>query len=251
MSFVNHEPCGRCGSRNNVARYADGGSWCFGCHKHERPTHAPWKFSVGTDVSVEVQTSPRIPEDAGTAFSQEAVEWLAKFHLDIPTALKYEVLFSPSRHQIIYQMGNVWQARNLRMGMGNSGRPRSKNFTSGDVNECHHIYGSIGGSDSDSPVQLVSSTLVLVEDPVSAIRIASGSSGCDAMPLLGSHLATKRLNAIAGLYRDLVFYLDHDKLKESRLMAEKASLIGCNTRVIYTPLDPKEYTDSDLKEYLK
>lgn len=34
--FLRHEPCPECGSRDNLARYADGGAYCFGCKYHER-----------------------------------------------------------------------------------------------------------------------------------------------------------------------------------------------------------------------
>ena len=35
-SFVRHEPCPSCGSRNNLARYSDGHGYCFGCEYHEK-----------------------------------------------------------------------------------------------------------------------------------------------------------------------------------------------------------------------
>jgi len=35
-TFVRHEPCPECGSRNNLARYADGHAHCFGCGHRER-----------------------------------------------------------------------------------------------------------------------------------------------------------------------------------------------------------------------
>ena len=34
--FVGKEPCPKCGSRDNLARYSDGHGWCFGCGHHER-----------------------------------------------------------------------------------------------------------------------------------------------------------------------------------------------------------------------
>ena len=36
-SFIKHEPCPNCGSKDNLARYADGGGHCFGCEYHEFP----------------------------------------------------------------------------------------------------------------------------------------------------------------------------------------------------------------------
>lgn len=34
--FVRHEPCPECGSKDNLARYADGGAYCFGCEYYEK-----------------------------------------------------------------------------------------------------------------------------------------------------------------------------------------------------------------------
>lgn len=33
--FIGHEPCPKCGSRDNLARYNDGHGWCFGCGYYE------------------------------------------------------------------------------------------------------------------------------------------------------------------------------------------------------------------------
>ncbi len=34
-NFIRKEPCPSCGSRDNLARYDDGGAYCFGCQYHE------------------------------------------------------------------------------------------------------------------------------------------------------------------------------------------------------------------------
>lgn len=46
--FLQHEPCPQCGSRNNLARYADGGAKCygFGCGYIERATGEQAKVST-------------------------------------------------------------------------------------------------------------------------------------------------------------------------------------------------------------
>jgi twinkle protein len=33
--FLQHEPCPKCGSRDNLARYSDGHAYCFGCEHRE------------------------------------------------------------------------------------------------------------------------------------------------------------------------------------------------------------------------
>ena len=37
--FLRHEPCPKCDSRDNLARYEDGHAFCFGCSHYERPGH--------------------------------------------------------------------------------------------------------------------------------------------------------------------------------------------------------------------
>ena len=32
---IGHEPCPKCGSKDNLGRYSDGGGHCFGCEYHE------------------------------------------------------------------------------------------------------------------------------------------------------------------------------------------------------------------------
>jgi hypothetical protein len=71
------------------------------------------------------------------------------------------------------------------------------------------------------------------------------------MPLLGSSLHQKRLNALAGLYDSFVFWLDSDKYKEARSMEQRTKLMGRSARTIYTPDDPKCYNDEQIGEILE
>lgn len=254
MSFSHHEPCPRCGSRDNLARYRDGSGWCFGCGHREKATVSSYVMSnlhKGRERHEDSgEQQPQMPDDVGTQFSEDAVRWMERFYLDVPTAIRRGVLYSATRDQIIYQLGHVWQARNLKAGGsdGNSRRRFSKNFTSGNVNECLHIYAVPDSTrDEGRNLEVESDSLVIVEDPVSAIRVAALY---DAMPLLGSHLATSRLNAVAGLYKAVVVWLDSDKLKEARSIAERFRMVGVSARVIWTELDPKEYSDRELMEIL-
>jgi hypothetical protein len=184
---------------------------------------------------------PAIPDDVGHEFSGEALEWLSRFHVDLPTAIEMGILWSPSRNQIVYKLGNCWQARNF----GEYGKKR-KNFTSGDVNECLHIFHEASSGTSEVPEK---NQLVIVEDPLSALRVAH-SGVANAMPLLGSHLAQARLLAIAKLYNEVVFWLDSDKWKEATQIADRAKYLGLSTKVIYTELDPKCYTNEQIREIL-
>ena len=46
-------------------------------------------------------------------------------------------------------------------------------------------------------------------------------------------------------------WLDRDKWKEARDICEKAQWLGLSARAVYSELDPKCYTDEEIKEYLK
>lgn len=230
--FVKHESCPKCGSRDNLARYSDGGAFCFGCHYQERRTHAPINQPLKGD-------HPPLPDDINHEFSQPCIEWLASFHVDVPTAIRNGLVWSPRFQQLIYQLGDVWQARNFDP----ERLTKRKNYTSGDVNGCLHIYDN-PGRELGTPVY---DGLVIVEDPLSALRVSSIEP---SLPLLGSHLATGRLNALAGLYDSFVVWLDSDKYKEARAIAERLRLVGLSARVIWTELDPKCYTDLEIKDVL-
>lgn len=56
-SFVAHEPCPSCGSRNNLARYSDGHAYCFGCGRYEKghmeEHEEPTRSTVSRLLSIE------------------------------------------------------------------------------------------------------------------------------------------------------------------------------------------------------
>lgn len=238
--FLHHGPCPSCGSRDNLAHYDDGSAHCFGgCGYYQRPTHAPRREYSSSKIPEDNSSTPKIPEDAGHDFPQEAVEWLSKYQLGIPEAIQRGLLWSNSRRQLIFNMDQVWQARNFNP----EAAAKRKYFTAGDVNENLPIYACSLERNDGAP----RGSLALVEDCVSAIKIARQN---DSMPLLGSHLSVTRLNRLARLYSGLVVWLDSDKLKEARGIAEKAKWLGLSARTIFTDEDPKCYSDEQIKGFL-
>jgi DNA primase len=89
----------------------------------------------------------------------------------------------------------------------------------------------------------------MCEDAVSSLVVARTS---DAMPLLGTHVAkSKLIDLRASGYSELVVWLDSDKYREARNIADQAKLIGFKARAEFTELDPKDLTDEIIKEKLK
>lgn len=98
--FLRHEPCPKCGSSDNLARYSDGSAHCFGCQHYER--------GEGSD-------RPRAPKRDNPFLTEEA-EW---------TPLEGEVRAVPSRgfdratcahwnHQVAIYKGELCRVHTTR-----------------------------------------------------------------------------------------------------------------------------------------
>lgn len=235
-NFLHHGPCNKCGSRDNKAHYDDGSTFCFGCHDSSKRTHIP-KAKEKEDDGEGVLT---LPDDLCFDFPQHVIEWLKKYDITIEEAIKHGWKYSPYWDQLTFIFvdgeGAVTcsQARNFRQPI------KRKYYNQGSPKDVLPIFYS---------PQSVRKVLVVVEDAVSAARIARLS---DAMPCLGSYLPARKLVALKCLgYEHLVVWLDSDKLNEAREIAQMGKWIGFNTKVVYTELDPKEYSDKEISEYLQ
>ena len=255
--FVHHEACPRCQSRgadkkgNNLGRYSDGSAWCFACHYRES------KSGSSNVLHGEVKEVKRVQrtDDLCNDFPRHVVEWLSRYDVSVVEALKHGWKYSPYWDQLVFQWADedgeilFTQARNFRAGAKtkyfNQGTPADVlpifRRPSGDGNQ------SSGGEKLGGNANLSARTLVVVEDAVSAARIARQ---CDAMPCLGSYLPVKKLARLKPFYETLILWLDEDKLKESREIAQNAKWLGFATKVVYTELDPKEYSDEELAKWL-
>ena len=221
--YIHHEPCPSCGSRDNLARYSDGGAFCYGCHYVERATH----FVPKSNVKKEYEKIPRLSHE----FSSECISWVQQYDVSLEELLRRGCGWNDERKQLVFTFEDTdcWQARNFGA-TKHGNNPRSKYYTQGDVNELIPIYSS-GHNDG---------RLVVVEDCISAIKVARH---CDSMPVLGSHVSNGKLHRLSKLFHTIYFWLDSDKLKESRNAADRARVIGINSSVIFTEDDPKLQTD--------
>jgi hypothetical protein len=152
-------------------------------------------------------------------------------------AIKHGWKYSPYWDQLVFifndEEGNpaCVQARNFRKGA------KTKYYNQGSPSEVLPIFRPVSGS-------LSGDSLVVVEDAVSAARIASS---CPSMPCLGSYLPSHKLMALKRLkFTKLITWLDSDKLKESREIAQRAKWLGFDTKVVYTEDDPKCYSNEEI-----
>lgn len=236
--FVKHESCPNCGSRDNLAAYTDGHKWCFGCGHY---------ISSGVTNLVTIQdklnnnnkevfdgNSVSLPIDTTTIIPNEALTWLKQYDITIEEIYLNKLLWSSSNEMLIfpkYEDGRLifWQGRYFP-------KRKKKNFTCGYPNNHLAIHAT------KKPFDF----LVLVEDPVSEIKVARVA---DTLCLFGSALNIKRVARIAKLYRRIIIWLDFDKAKEAMGFCNSFRSI-INTSMVLTGKDPKEYSTEEIKRIL-
>ena len=240
--FIGHGPCNYCGSRDNRANYSDGGWFCFGCRKSGRGTQSGFiteRNSAGADESF-----LSVPTDCGHDFPEHCQRFLDQYGVSIPMAIKRGLQYSAYYDQLIYEYKDkegktkCIQARNFN----HDRAAKAKYFNQGSTSEVLPIYKV-----SDSNLAQYRKRLVITEDALSAIRIASQ---CDAMPALGTNVPAHKIIALKPFYEFITIWLDRDKWREAREIAEKCLWVGLSANTVFTELDPKAYTDQEITGYL-
>jgi len=234
--FVRHEPCPQCGSKDNLARYSDGGAHCFGCGYHPRVTQISYE-----EQSIKHTSRRSDPEQLDILegyISQEGVGWANRYGVGVETLLQSGCGGSPTRPTNLYfrwfdSSGRciLAQARDLTQD------PKRKYITYGTPNEVLPIYYFRDQSRRTD-------RLVIVEDALSAIKISDLS---DSMPCLGSDLPPIKLKRLAGLYGAFTVWLDSNMYDKAQRIARRLQLLGCEAKAVWTELDPKCYDTEELK----
>src|SRR5260221_449075 len=76
-SFTKHEPCPRCNSRDNLARYKSGSAWCFGCGYFERGG-VVFKQTKPDDTTVRIKS---ITDDCDNFYGVKVLRWIDQYGL--------------------------------------------------------------------------------------------------------------------------------------------------------------------------
>lgn len=242
-TLVRHEPCPKCRAYgadtkgNNLARYSDGSAWCYAGHGMvERADRIP---VIDEKYLEKKEDGIILDADLCSDFPAHVVDWLSKYEITVPEAISHGWKYGPYRDQLVFifkdQYGNIscTQARNF------SSASKRKYFNQGDANSTLPIFQC--STDRTKGI-------AITEDVVSAAKVGRQHDAC---PCLGSHFSKHKLNALRLLgYEHLIMWLDEDKLKEAMKIADQAKWLGFTTQVIHTPLDPKEYDDSQIASLL-
>ena len=278
--FIRHEACSKCGSSDAKAVYVGGGAFCFSCRTAFRPTTSPYLFNSlnngqKTNSSAFSDGKIVLPEGCTKEYSKETVNWISEFGLG-PTDILNRGVYSHSHYrkhngkwvclpQTIFTFFSqpirkecdgsnkattngdakeircfenqsllLYQARN------HSPLAKQKYFTKGNPNEVVPIYYF------DNPGRRTR-FLTIVEDCLSAIKIASVS---DAMPVLGSSLSPIKLKRLAGLYGAFLIWLDGNMFHKAQEIAQRLQFLGCKAKAVYTEKDPKCYESVKVLDFL-
>jgi len=229
-TFLRHEACPNCGSKDNLGRYDDNSAYCFGCKYTEK--NNKYIPKLDNDDSIKII---KLPDDVSTQINQKGLDWLDKYNITPQERIRYRMLWSESKEQLIFPVYNkeneliAWQARNF------SDNIKNKYFSQGKIHNILYFCGN-----KQSPI-------ILVEDLLSAIKVARLSS---AMPLFGSEASTELLMRLKSHATSIIVWLDSDKWKNSQDIVARSKSIGLPALAIYTHLDPKEYTTDKIKYFL-
>lgn len=251
---LNHEDCPEGVDRKKrlYIKHTQDGTYIFYCHHcglsgvyKEKVTnvHRVVKQPVARD-----QKDIRLPKDIikdSHQWPSTATGWLLKYGITESEIKNNGIVYSPSVDRLLmplYMDGDYigWQGRTLA-----KDRDIPKYLTTVDSNR---PSGNCGLYRNAVP----SDTAVLVEDVVSAIKL---SRQVDSIALLGSHPTSEVVNWIAGRYKNIIIWLDNDKpeviKQQNKLHSLFKVLVSGEVKLILTDKDPKDYSDSEIEEWLK
>lgn len=235
-TFIRHEPCPECGSRDNLSVWSDGHKYCFGCGHYVAADGKSLDIMVlknrltSTAASKPLQ---RLPDDCNYSFPKEAIDWLEEAQIGPSMAVKHGLRWSQEEEGLIIPVYDddhqlvMYQIRRFDY------KPKYENRG----NLGNHVP-ILGDNKSNGIV-------VLVEDYLSAIRV---SDFADACPLFGSHVSKTLMTRLSKVYDRVLFWLDNDKAKESIKFYSTYRYLFKEAKVIVSQKDPKELDDGTLME---
>lgn len=234
--FISHENCPSCGSKDNLGVWDDNHKYCFGCGYYKSGTT---NVKTVFEEPKNSKTTTEYPHDITSTYPIEALKWLNSCGITNSLQKQYQIHWSPSKQLICWK---IWGSNGTIIGW--QGRCFAKNAKTKYV-----IHGKIHDDICILPnTNPKPTTIVLVEDYLSAIRV---SNYLPCMPLFSCNISTNHLQGLSKTFKKIIVWLDSDKLDNARKIAIRISLLGIHGQVLYTQNDPKNYTDTQIKDYLE
>lgn len=261
--FLSHTSCPVCPSSDAYALYSGGSGYCFSCG-HYRPGSGSPYLSIRKISPVEEEKPMLdVPADSGFEYSPSVVDWALLYGVSINTLIENNVLYSPSRSQLIFTFYKeneknflvspggstdafgkpvLWQARNFA---GGGGKEVPKYFTQGEKEKLLPVFRNF----SDNGVAI--RDVVVVEDCISALKMAS--VGAIGMPCLGSTIGVEKITRLRAAFpRSTRFFvwLDSNMYNKAQQISQRLKLVGAQSVCVWTEQDPKCYSPEHIKQTL-
>lgn len=161
---------------------------------------------------------------------RNAMNWLLSYGISQEEIDKYGIKWNVKQEMLVLlETANYWQARTFD-------KVRAKYMSQGS--KPLTIYGT-------------GDTIVIVEDIISAMKIARLHEEYCACPVLGSSLSYEMENQIVERFKKSAVWLDRDKASNALRISRKLKQRGITSRVIVTDDDPKEYSKGEIREWLR
>ena len=224
--FLGHNPCPKCGSKDNLAEYTNN-YYCFGCgyNKIKNDLNSLRQRLNNKPIIKEFKMITTIKD-----IPQKAMKWLLKYDISSEDAIKYKMEWSPlHKVLVLIRSRNYWQGRNFSDGAKYKSQGQKPII----------VYGK-------------GDKIVLVEDVLSAIKVARlRYEGYCAIPLLGSTVSTELEQKLTASKKPVTIWLDRDKAKQAIKIKNNLKAKSIAASVVITAADPKEYSKGEILEWLK
>jgi len=218
---------------------------CFRCGKPTFPLFADVGKTIWTTTERKVQQAKHIPQDLvpmvrdDKAIPNEAWQWLHKAQLKQEEIDKYKFKWSAIRNRVFYPIDYIqhlpttWNARSIYKEI----KPKYVLYrTTSDVAEFYDCRSRYTG------------TLVLVEDQLSAIRIARVT---DCVSVLGTNINKSILLNLIKDYDTIVGWFDGDEAgRKAQRNVSKMLMMVTEVYNVYTLEDPKMLSDRRIRDEL-
>ena len=226
--FIQHHPCPKCGSKDNLAEYSNS-YYCFGCKYYKKKDDIQaLRERVQDNSSVDkigyaLDTTDNIP--------QKAMQWLLKYNITQQEIDDNGICWSNPDMLVLHNSTTYWQSRVF----SNITTQKYKSWGQKPI----LMYGSIDNH----------KRTVLTEDILSAITV-SRVKGIIGIPMLGTSLSKELQNRLQQMKNPVYVWLDRDVSKKSIRMKNHLRSLGLTAKSIITNEDPKAYTKQQTEKIL-
>src|SRR3990167_2944088 len=243
--FIKTTQCPRCAeegrdtSKDNLAVYDDGHTYCYSC-AYYTPKNSLKQLVDLRRIGQEHQLENFLKENLTDDIPLEALTWLSLYDIE---RFENKIKWSPSRNLLIFSFYGDHNNIIAYIGRNFNTEKKYKWRSGGKISEVFHIQ---------HPKKILTneweSCIILVEDVISSLKV---SRQFIAMPLMGSYISDERFSRLLFFTKEIVFWLDKDKIKSASEHAARAQSFGFTSHIIYTEKDPKEYNNQEIKEIIE